>query len=483
MSNYLESLINYANAPIIVWDPEFRVTRFNRASEHLTGHRSEEVVDRKLDMLFPTDSKEESLYKINRTLAGEQWESVEIPILRKDGEVRIALWNSANVYDHDGKVILATIAQGQDITRRKIVEEALRESEEKYRELVENANSIILRVDGKLNVTFLNEFGQKFFGYGDDILGKNLLGTILPMYGSDGQNFARMAEDMMRHPDNYKTITHENMRKNGDLVWVSWTNKAVFDSDGDLVEIHSVGNDITKLKQAEEEMTRAKAQAELYLDLMGHDINNMHQIALGYLELLDDLENNESMKELMARPREVLLRSARLIDNVRKLQKLHIGAYQPGPVELVRILSDVLREYEAVPGKSLTLDIRRVKSCHVMANELLYDVFSNLVSNAIKYSGSRARVTIVIEPAMENDREFYRISIEDNGPGIADSFKEKVFNRMLQGEAGAKGMGLGLYIVKSLVDSYQGRVWVEDRVPGDHTKGSKFVVLLPALDK
>ena len=72
--------------------------------------------------------------------------------------------------------------------------------------------------------------------------------------------------------------------------------------------------------------------------------------------------------------------------------------------------------------------------------------------------------------------------MEDNGPGIPDDFKSLVFNRVLKGTARAKGMGLGLYLVKSLVASYHGHVWVEDRVPGDHTQGAKFVVLLPAVN-
>jgi PAS domain S-box-containing protein len=235
--------------------------------------------------------------------------------------------------------------------------------------------------------------------------------------------------------------------------------------------------------QAEDALQDAKAQAELYLDLMGHDINNMHQVALGYLELAAELEENENMKELLERPRDVLLRSARLIDNVRKLQKLKNGTYLFRPIDLVRVLTDVVKEYEAVPGKVLMLDTHFINAGYVQANELLYDVFSNLVSNAVKYSGSHARVTIGLSAVLENGSHFYQVSVEDNGPGIPDSFKLKVFNRMLQGDAGAKGMGLGLYIVKTLVDSYQGRVWVENRVPGDHTKGAKFIVRLPALHK
>ena len=135
------------------------------------------------------------------------------------------------------------------------------------------------------------------------------------------------------------------------------------------------------------------------------------------------------------------------------------------------------------PARSLALYTHGIDRGYVEANELLYDVFSNLVSNAIKYSGSHARVTINLELVQECCGNYYRVSVEDNGPGVPDSFKLKVFNRLLQGDAGAKGMGLGLYIVKTLVDSFQGRVWVEDRVPGDHRKGAKFVVLLPALYK
>ncbi len=164
------------------------------------------------------------------------------------------------------------------------------------------------------------------------------------------------------------------------------------------------------------------------------------------------------MRELLERPRDVLLRSARLIDNVRKLQKLREGLYPNKPVEIVRILADVLTEYDAVPGKSLALYTHGNVLGYVEANELLYDVFSNLVSNAIKYSGSHARVTINLELVQECCGNYYRVSVEDNGPGVPDSFKLKVFNRLLRGDAGAKGMGLGLCIVKTLVDSFQGRV-------------------------
>jgi PAS domain S-box-containing protein len=110
--DYLEKLIRYANAPIIVWSPESRVTQFNQAFEKLTGYQREEVIGRKLDMLLPEGTRDESLNQIELTLSGDYWDSVEIPIQRQDGETRLVLWNSANIYGPDAKTLVATMAQG-----------------------------------------------------------------------------------------------------------------------------------------------------------------------------------------------------------------------------------------------------------------------------------------------------------------------------------------------------------------------------------
>jgi PAS domain S-box-containing protein len=124
--DYLENLLDYANAPIIVWNPQFQITRFNHAFEHLTGLEAGQVLGRKLDILFPADSREESLAHIRDAIAGQRWEAVEIPILHRDGSVRIVLWNSATLYAPDGGQAVATIAQGQDITERIQAERELR---------------------------------------------------------------------------------------------------------------------------------------------------------------------------------------------------------------------------------------------------------------------------------------------------------------------------------------------------------------------
>ena len=123
--DYLDSLISYANAPIIVWDKEGKITLFNTAFEQLTGYRSDEVTGRPIEIIFSGATKKESMARIRQTLKEKRQEAIEISIRCKDGKECILLWNSANIYAQDGKTVTATIAQGQDITLKKQAEEAL----------------------------------------------------------------------------------------------------------------------------------------------------------------------------------------------------------------------------------------------------------------------------------------------------------------------------------------------------------------------
>lgn len=136
-SEFLESLIRYANAPIIVWDNNLKITKFNVAFEELTGRKKEEVTGERLEVLFPEEKREKSLELIKKASLGMQWETVEIEILHISGERREVLWNSANIYDSKKEKIIATIAQGNDITERKAAEEKLLNLNDRLHILVE----------------------------------------------------------------------------------------------------------------------------------------------------------------------------------------------------------------------------------------------------------------------------------------------------------------------------------------------------------
>ena len=356
-----------------------------------------------------------------------------------------------------------------DITTRKRAEEAVRESDVRFRSLIQNSSDIIRIMDKEGRIIFDSPSSENILGYpAGYMLGKLPFDFIHP----DDLKLVRKELDTVYGKRNSGIPVEFRIRKaDGEYLWVESIGVNMIEVpgvDGIVITTRPIG----ERKKAEEETKAAKQQAELYVDLMGHDINNLHQIALGYLELARDMPAGEGQAMFLDKPVEVLQRSTQLIQNVRKLQKLRDGVFKTELVDVCKVLSDVQREFGAVPNKHVTLNFNGYERCFVRANELLYDVFANLVSNAIKHTGDRADIIVDLDVVKDNGSRYYRVVVEDNGPGIPDDFKARIFNRMLKGTNNAKGMGLGLYLVKSLVDSYGGRVWVEDRVLGDHTKGA-----------
>jgi PAS domain S-box-containing protein len=137
------------------------------------------------------------------------------------------------------------------------MQQALRESERKYRELVEHANSIILRWSPDGRIAFLNEFGQRFFGYTEaEIRGRHVVGTIVPETENTGRDLRPLMDEICANPAAFEQNVNENIRRDGERVWVAWTNKVVLDPQGQVKEILSIGADITKRKQAEERAMR-----------------------------------------------------------------------------------------------------------------------------------------------------------------------------------------------------------------------------------
>ena len=134
-------------------------------------------------------------------------------------------------------------------------------------------------------------------------------------------------------------------------------------------------------------------------------------------------------------------------------------------------------------GKDFTINYSPSASCKVKANSLLKDVFGNIIGNSVKHSGRAVTIDVRTDVVTENMTEYCRVIIEDDGPGIPDARKCDIFNRVSRLARGTKSIGLGLHIVKSLIEDYDGYVWAEDRVHGDHTRGARFVVMLPIAGK
>jgi PAS domain S-box-containing protein len=248
--DYLENLLNYANAPIIVWDPDFRITKFNHAFERLTGLSSDDVVGKNLDILFPIDRKEESIAHIKRTLEGEYWETVEIPVLHVDGTVKTLLWNSANIYDWSGKEIVATIAQGHNITERKKALEALHESQRDLNRAQAVAKTGSWRLDVQRNILLWSDETYRMFGIpkGKPLTYDTFLGIVHP----NDRNYVDQKWQVALRGEPYD-IEHRII-VNGEVRWVREKAELEFDKDNVLKSGFGTVQDITERKKAEQEI-------------------------------------------------------------------------------------------------------------------------------------------------------------------------------------------------------------------------------------
>ncbi|WP_052309988.1 PAS domain-containing sensor histidine kinase [Methanocella arvoryzae] len=428
-----------------------------------------------LDFIVPED-REQVDGAIRSSIETGEVYSVTYRIKRNDGVCRVIQSYCEAIKDASGRVI-NIYGTTQDITDPRQPEEALLESEEKFRMVADSANTGILLIQGE-DIVYVNQALAGMFGYTVEECNHLKYWNLAP---PDRREFIRWAGNARQQGWLGPSRTELKMIcKNGEDIWLdcSWSVPMLRGKPAVLV----MCVDITARKRAESEVLKAKAQAELYLDLMGHDINNLNQIAQGYLEMaLYSLDIAPAQKDLIEKPLEALKSSSRIIANVRKLQKAEMGGFPSKTVDICSVLADLKTSYSSMPERTVTIDFDHACPCYVPANELIVDVFSNILGNAIKHSDPQKPLNIDmgIENVIWDEKNYFRIMIADNGPGIPDDLKEKLFSRFTKGETRSRGKGLGLYIARTLVQSFHGKIWVEDRVHGDYTKGTRFVILLP----
>jgi signal transduction histidine kinase len=268
-------------------------------------------------------------------------------------------------------------------------------------------------------------------------------------------------------------------------------NKGTDYDHSDLRQLNLLMSSVWRIimrKRAESDVLESRSQSDLYVDLMSHDINNMNQVAIGFIELaLDHLELDGSLREhdrnLLEKPIDALKNSAKLIDNVKKLQRIRKGSLTLIPMDAGQALDDAVGEFSNQHNREIRITYTSLKGCHVTANELLKDVYSNIIGNSVRHSSPDKPLFICIRVERKpiDGIEYFIVSLEDNGPGICDGRKETVFDRIDLYKNNRLSSGLGLGLVKALLELYRGKVWIEDRIPGDHEQGCRFLVAIPTI--
>ena len=251
-----EDIVETVREPLVVLDADLRVLEANHSfyvsfkvlPEETIGKLIYELGNRQWDIPRLRTLLEEILPKNNK------FDDYEVEHVFTGVGRKIMLLNARRIIHQEKNTQMILLAI-EDVTERKRLETLLDTSETKYRELVQNVNSVILKMDPGGKITFFNRFAQTFFGYSEkEILGRSIAGTIVPEKEFAGHAIDFMATGSEINPDKYMNNENENMRRNGERVWVAWTNKAVRDGSGKVTEILCIGNDITERRRLEKEL-------------------------------------------------------------------------------------------------------------------------------------------------------------------------------------------------------------------------------------
>ncbi|MFO0754438.1 MAG: EAL domain-containing protein [Thermodesulfovibrionales bacterium] len=254
--------------PLILFivDPEGIVNRVNTFGAAQLGYAPAELTGKPIFLIFHRDDRSAVRLRLEESLRSPErityWEFRKVC---KNGDVMWVKEFARPITDASGAVrILISCA---DITTRKLAEEALLVSEEKYRELVELANSIILKTDAEGKIIFFNEFAQRFFGYAEEeVLGRSIAGTILPAGDEAQGGFPICIEEILKHPESTAVDERESMRKDGERVWVAWTHRVIRDGEGRFAGLLCVGHDIDGRVRAEEALKSANERLKSVLE-------------------------------------------------------------------------------------------------------------------------------------------------------------------------------------------------------------------------
>jgi signal transduction histidine kinase len=213
---------------------------------------------------------------------------------------------------------------------------------------------------------------------------------------------------------------------------------------------------------------------------MSHDINNLSQVTSGYIELLLKMPDLPSKFRKHAETAlDHVRKSVGIISNVKTISTVRSGELEIEKIDIYPAFASAVETAKSQPRDVMINSNITEGRYFIRGNALLFDVFSNLLNNAIKFDGHDI---VEIDVDISSSGDDWAIEFKDRGCGIGYGYKKIIFNRMEMAGESTQGSGLGLTIVKYIVLSYGGKVWVEDRVKGDRAQGSNFIMLLPKGD-
>jgi PAS domain S-box-containing protein len=487
------------NVHDVIWtmDLDLNYTYMSPSVLEQRGFTTKEAMDKNIQEVMTPSSLEKVIRAVDEVLkpilAGEMDPhtnvTLDLEMYRKDNNTILTETSISLMLDVDESPI-GILGVTRDITERQAAEEAMDASESRYKLLADNVDDVIFIIGDDLTMKYVSPSFERLSGYEPEEL-VNMGWQDLFTPDSIEQLMEAIAQDELGILDGAEarersvTVEGELVKKDRSTVWIEVVISGMADESGEVTQMLGVARDISERKATQKRFMDEKGRAELYLDLFGHDIRNINQGIMSYLELMLMRPGIEATEADYIKS--VLEQATRINDLVAKVQRLTqlrahtIKVEEVDAQELIHAAIDyVMAKYSS---REVRIEANTTCSTHtVMGSRLLTDVFTSIIENAVRFNRNEV-VEVDISCRLSEDETSIQFIFDDRGPGIADEMKPKVFRRLELPEGGTKGSGLGLTVVWEIIRQLGGRVWVEDRVYGDPVKGSRFVVELPRSER
>lgn len=369
-----------------------------------------------------------------------------------------------------------------DITEREKIEEALRESEERYRNIVEDQTELICRFLPDGTHLFVNDAYCRYFDTKKELIIGHRFKPVL--HPDDNQRVAHHFASLSPQSP-VMNVDQRTISPDGRIRWQRWSDRAIFNQNGRVIEYQSVGRDITDQKNAEhaqeilmQDLARKNAELERFTYTVSHDLKSPLITIKGFLGILEkDIKSGdtERMHKDIARIHDATGKMENFIAALLELSRIGRIVNPPHSVSLASIVREAaemldsqIREHGVtlvIPDDSLMVYGDRVR---------LLQVISNLLENAIKFMGTQKDPRIEISFAHQSGED--TICVKDNGMGIAPEHMARIFTIFERLNPGIAGSGIGLALVKRIIEVHGGKCWAESEGIG---KGSIFCFSLP----
>lgn len=461
--DFVDAVIENAGSLVVVVDARGRIVRFNHAAEQVSGWSADQARGRDfIELLIPEEDREQVREDFGGLLR-DGISDYEVTWQCADGDQRRVSWRVNTIPGRDEEMDFM-IGTGWDVTDERRMQRDLRESEEKYRELVERARTIIIRWDLDGTITFVNEYGLELFGYSEsEMIGRHV-SLIVPDVDSRGEDLTGLVKAIVESPEEYWTNENENVAKDGTRHWISWSNRIIRDRFGQMAGIMAIGADRTAQKRAEEQLELSRQDLrDLTAELAIAEQRERREIATVLHDNIGQLLAFAKMKlggmmERQALDERVLSDVLRYVDEaIAETRSLTSQLSPPaleqlGFVPALEWLCDDLAEHHGLAVSFEAEVLPEEPSEEVSVT--LFQATRELIVNAIKHSQAgqvRARLWV-------NDSHVC-IEVADDGAG---------FDPGVLKERKQRGGGFGLLNVQERI-SYLGGEMQIDAAPGQGT--------------